>query len=82
MDIAPEDRTRFWRAAEGAGAVAVFCGHVHRARLEQHGEIAVGLNGQSGADWAGRTIAFYRLERSAPITAEYVAGSAAAALRL
>jgi hypothetical protein len=24
--------------------------------------VAVALNGQSGADWAGRTIAFYRIE--------------------
>ena len=63
MEIDAPDRDRFWRAAETAGVSAVLCGHVHRARLERHGSIAVGLNGQSGADWAGRTIAYYELEQ-------------------
>jgi 3',5'-cyclic AMP phosphodiesterase CpdA len=61
MAIATADRDRFWSAARKAGVALVLCGHVHRARLEQHDGIAVGLNGQSGADWAGRTIAFYEL---------------------
>lgn len=30
--------------------------HVHRARLEHRGGIVVGLNGQSGAGWAGRPV--------------------------
>ena len=49
----------FWDAAARAGVRLVLCGHVHRARLEWHDGIAVGLNGQSGAAWAGRTIAYY-----------------------
>jgi 3',5'-cyclic AMP phosphodiesterase CpdA len=61
MDIPEHQRDAFWDAAEGAAARLVLCGHVHRARLERHRGIAVGLNGQSGADWAGRTIAYYRL---------------------
>lgn len=59
MAIPSADREGFWRAARAAGAGLVLCGHVHRARLEWNGGIAVGLNGQSGADWAGRSIAFY-----------------------
>ena len=62
MDVDDEDRERFWEAVEQCQAFAVFCGHVHRARLDYRGSVAVGLNGQSGADWAGRTIAFYRVE--------------------
>jgi hypothetical protein len=49
----------FWEAASEARVRAVLCGHVHRARLDWHDGIAVGLNGQSGAAWAGRTIAYY-----------------------
>ena len=30
--------------------------------LERRGNVAVGLNGQSGAEWAGHTIAFYRID--------------------
>ena len=61
MQISPAERQRFWSAAAAAGARLVLCGHVHRARLDWHGGIAVGLNGQSGAHWAGRPIAWYRL---------------------
>ena len=61
MEIPESDRDRLWAAAQAAGTRLVLCGHVHRARLEHHGDIAVGLNGQSGAPWAGRTIAWYRL---------------------
>lgn len=71
MDIASDDRIRFWDAAARGGAAAVICGHVHRARLEHHEGMAIGLNGQSGAEWAGRTIAFYRLDPPAPMTAEH-----------
>lgn len=61
MGIPAEQRARFWEAAAGAAVRLVLCGHVHRARLDwQHGT-AVGLNGQSGAAWAGRTIAYYDL---------------------
>lgn len=70
MEIRNRDRERFWSAAESAGAAAVLCGHVHRARLDRHRGIAVGLNGQSGAAWAGRTIAYCRIERGT-IEAEY-----------
>lgn len=61
MHVPVHDRQKFWSAAESAGVDLVLCGHVHRARLEWHGRTAVGLNGQSGAEWAGRTIAWYEL---------------------
>jgi UDP-2,3-diacylglucosamine pyrophosphatase LpxH len=61
MEIPDDQRVRFWRAASAAGTRLVLCGHVHRARLAWHDGIAVGLNGQSGADWAGHTIAYYDL---------------------
>ena len=61
MAIPAEQRERFWEAARHAGTQLVLCGHVHRARVDWHDGIAVGLNGQSGADWAGRTIAFYEI---------------------
>ncbi len=62
MHIVRRSRKRFWKAASAAGARFVLCGHVHRARLEWHEGIAVGLNGQSGAEWAGRTVAFYAID--------------------
>jgi hypothetical protein len=61
MEIDDPDRRRFWRAAVAAGVRLVLCGHVHRTRLERRGAIDVGLNGQSGAAWAGRTIAWYQI---------------------
>lgn len=64
MAIPAEPRARFWRAAAAADARLVLCGHVHRARLDWMDGIAVGLNGQSGAEWAGRTIAYYDLSRA------------------
>jgi 3',5'-cyclic AMP phosphodiesterase CpdA len=62
MNIEERDRERLWKALEESGAMAVLCGHLHRSRLDHRGGVAVALNGQSGADWAGRTIAFYRIE--------------------
>jgi UDP-2,3-diacylglucosamine pyrophosphatase LpxH len=59
MAIPDEQRASFWLAASTAGTRLVLCGHVHRTRLAWKDGIAVGLNGQSGADWAGRTIAYY-----------------------
>lgn len=64
MAIPPAQRGRLWPAAEAAGVRLVLCGHVHRARLDWKDGIAVGLNGQSGAAWAGRTIAYYDLART------------------
>jgi hypothetical protein len=61
MAIVDMDRERFWAAAAAAGVKLVLCGHVHRARFDWHDGIAVGLNGQSGADWAGRTVAYYEI---------------------
>ena len=61
MEIPEPERARFWEAVTESGARLVLCGHVHRARMEWKNGIAVGLNGQSGADWAGRTIAYYDL---------------------
>lgn len=63
MHVPQVDQEAFWTAAEAAGVRLVLCGHVHRARLEWLRGIAVGLNGQSGAAWAGRTIAWYDLSR-------------------
>jgi UDP-2,3-diacylglucosamine pyrophosphatase LpxH len=70
MEIPAADRDAFWSAAQTAGAALVVCGHLHRARLEHVNGIALGLNGQSGADWAGRTIAYYRLD-AGTVTATY-----------
>ena len=61
MEIPEGDRQQLWAAARAAGVRLVLCGHVHRARLDWHDGIAVGLQGQSGAGWAGRSIAWYRL---------------------
>ncbi len=63
MEIRTADRERFWSAATTVHATAVLCGHVHRTRVERYRDITVCLNGQSGAEWAGRTIAYYRVER-------------------
>jgi hypothetical protein len=61
MEIPATDRRRLWEAACAAGVRLVLCGHVHRARLEWHDGIAVGLQGQSGAAWAGRSIGWYQI---------------------
>jgi 3',5'-cyclic AMP phosphodiesterase CpdA len=61
MEIPQADRAKLWIAARAAGVRLILCGHVHRARLEWHDGIAVGLQGQSGAAWAGRTISWYRV---------------------
>jgi 3',5'-cyclic AMP phosphodiesterase CpdA len=74
MEIPRDDRGALWEAARRAGTRLVLCGHVHRARLEWTDGIAVGLNGQSGADWARRTIAFYDVG-PAGITATFEPGS-------
>jgi len=63
MVIPVEGREQFWAAAAAARTRLVLCGHVHRARLDWKDGIAVGLNGQSGAYWAGHTIASYDLSR-------------------
>lgn len=64
MEIPKSDRDRLWAAARAAGVRLMLCGHVHRARLEWHHGIAVGLQGQSGAAWAGRSIGWYHLAGS------------------
>ena len=64
MEIPEKDRAKLWNAARAAGVRLVLCGHVHRARLEWHDGIAVGLQGQSGAAWAGRTIGWYERVRA------------------
>ena len=61
MTIPDADLELFWSAIAAARARLVLCGHVHRAGLAWKDGVAVGLNGQSGADWAGRTIAYYDL---------------------
>jgi Calcineurin-like phosphoesterase len=61
MEIETGDRARFWEAATAAGVQLVLCGHLHRARLGRYRNVAVGLNGQSGAPWAGRAIAWYEV---------------------
>ena len=61
MEIPAAERDKLWAAAQEAGVTLILCGHVHRARLEWHGGIAIGLQGQSGAAWAGRSIGWYHL---------------------
>lgn len=63
MSIPADQQQRFWTVAAAAGTTLVLCGHVHRCRLDWNEGIAVGLNGASGAEWAGRTIAYYDLSR-------------------
>jgi UDP-2,3-diacylglucosamine pyrophosphatase LpxH len=73
MEIPARDRASFWRAAAAARTQLVLCGHVHRARLDRHQGIPVGLNGQSGAAWAGHTIAWYDVgERDVKMSTERV----------
>jgi hypothetical protein len=74
MHVPAHDQQEFWKAAESAGVDLVLCGHLHRARLEWRGRIAVGLHGQSGAEWAGRTIAWYELADD-QVTMEVEAGA-------
>ena len=62
MEIPAADRRRLWAAARDVGVRLVLCGHVHGARLDWHDGIAIGLQGQSGAAWAGRSIAWYQLD--------------------
>jgi predicted phosphodiesterase len=62
MEIPERDRRQLWAAARAAGVRLVLCGHVHRARLEWHDGIAIGLQGQSGAAWAGRAIGWYHVD--------------------
>lgn len=62
MEIPERDRRALWDAARAAGVRLVLCGHVHRARLDWHDGIAIGLQGQSGAAWAGRSIGWYQLD--------------------
>ena len=73
MAIPEDQRLALWEAARRSATRLVLCGHVHRARLEWKDGIAVGLNGQSGADWAGRTIAYYTVSPDG-ITASFEAG--------
>jgi hypothetical protein len=61
MEIPADERAKLWAAAQEAGVRLILCGHVHRARLEWHDGIAIGLQGQSGAAWAGRSIGWYQL---------------------
>ena len=65
MEIPERQRRALWAAARAAGVRLVLCGHVHRARLEWHDGIAVGLQGQSGSEWAGRSIGWYQLDGGA-----------------
>jgi 3',5'-cyclic AMP phosphodiesterase CpdA len=65
MHVPVREQEEFWTAAESAGVRLVLCGHVHRASLSWRGRIALGLNGQSGAEWAGRTVAWYNVSSEA-----------------
>lgn len=68
MEIPSADRKKLWSAAHAAGVRLILCGHIHRARLEWHEGIAVGLQGQSGAGWAGRPIAWYQVPNNGNVT--------------
>lgn len=68
MEIPAADRAKLWTAAHAAGVRLILCGHIHRARLEWHEGIAVGLQGQSGAGWAGRPIGWYQVTDSGSVT--------------
>lgn len=68
MEIPEDDRRKLWAAARTLGVRLVLCGHIHRARLEWHDGIAVGLQGQSGAGWAGRPIAWYEVPANGNVT--------------
>jgi 3',5'-cyclic AMP phosphodiesterase CpdA len=68
MEIPAGDRKKLWAAAHALGVRLVLCGHIHRARLEWHEGIAVGLQGQSGAGWAGRPIAWYQVPDNGSVT--------------
>lgn len=68
MEIPADDRKKLWAAAHAAGVRLVLCGHIHRARLDWHEGIAVGLQGQSGAGWAGRPIAWYQVPDNGNVT--------------
>lgn len=61
VEIPAADRAKLWAAAQAAGVRLILCGHVHRARPDWHEGIAIGLQGQSGAGWAGRSIGWYRV---------------------
>lgn len=62
MEIPETHRVKLWAAARDAGVRLILCGHVHRARLDWHDGIAIGLQGQSGAAWAGRPIGWYQVD--------------------
>lgn len=81
LAIVPEARDRLWRGIEAAGIQLLLCGHVHRARLEHHRGVAIGLNGQSGAGWAGWTIAFYAVGANGPVTVEHAPGDGGVRVR-
>jgi len=68
MEIPAADRRKLWTLAHDAGVRLVLCGHIHRARLEWHEGIAVGLQGQSGAGWAGRPIGWYQVPANGNVT--------------
>ena len=51
-------------AARRAGVKLVACGHVHRSWIERKDGIAVGLQGQSGAQWAHHPFTVYDVEVS------------------
>lgn len=64
MEIPEAERLKLWTAAHATGVRLILCGHLHRARLEWHDGIAIGLQGQSGAAWAGRPIGWYQIDGS------------------
>lgn len=51
-------------AARRAGVRLVASGHVHRSWTQPSEGLTVGLQGQSGADWAGRPMTIYDLDGS------------------
>jgi 3',5'-cyclic AMP phosphodiesterase CpdA len=55
---------RLLAALGRAGVRLIMCGHVHRTQLDWHDGIAVGLQGQSGAEWASRPLTIYDVDET------------------
>jgi 3',5'-cyclic AMP phosphodiesterase CpdA len=62
MEIPRPQRDALWDAIDRARVTLVLCGHVHRARLDHAGHVAVGLEGTSGGAWANFGASVYEID--------------------